>query len=211
MIGDGMGLTQISSGMYANNNSTALEGFEYVGLSKTHALDKLVTDSAASGTAMACGVKTYNGVIGIDGKNKSHPSILEICQKKGYRTGLVATSSIVHATPASFYAKVISRRLYEKIAFQLSQHNVDLFVVGLPTNLKGLETDATKITFNFIKTLKKKYKQIDVKAYDERFTSKMAKDSLIFLGKNKKYRRKKSNIDKVSASIILQSYLQRNS
>ena len=43
MIGDGMGLTQISSGMYANNNSTALEGFEYVGLSKTHALDKLVT------------------------------------------------------------------------------------------------------------------------------------------------------------------------
>ena len=54
--------------MYANNNSTALEGFEYVGLSKTHALDKLVTDSAASGTAMACGVKTYNGVIGIAGK-----------------------------------------------------------------------------------------------------------------------------------------------
>ena len=130
MIGDGMGLTQISSGMYANNNSTALEGFEYVGLSKTHALDKLVTDSAASGTAMACGVKTYNGVIGIDGKNKSYPSILEICQKKGYKTGLVATSSIVHATPASFYAKVISRRLYEKIAFQLSQHNVDLFVGG---------------------------------------------------------------------------------
>ena len=42
-------------------------------------------------------------------------------------------------------------------------------------------------------------------------TSKIAKDSLIFLGKNKKYRRKKSNIDKVSASIILQSYLQRNS
>ena len=104
MIGDGMGLTQISSGMYANNNSTALEGFEYVGLSKTHALDKLVTDSAASGTAMACGVKTYNGVIGIDGKNKSYPSILEICQKKGYKTGLVATSSIVHATPASFFA-----------------------------------------------------------------------------------------------------------
>ena len=130
MIGDGMGLTQISSGMYANNNSTALEGFEYVGLSKTHALDKLVTDSAASGTAMACGVKTYNGVIGIDGKNKSHPSILEICQKKGYKTGLVATSSIVHATPASFYAKVISRRLYEKIAFQLANTIVDLFVGG---------------------------------------------------------------------------------
>ena len=66
MIGDGMGLTQISTGMYANNNQTALEDFSYVGLSKTYAFDKLVTDSAASGTAMASGVKTLNGVIGID-------------------------------------------------------------------------------------------------------------------------------------------------
>tara|TARA_B100000886_G_scaffold339773_1_gene306279 strand:+ start:2175 stop:2588 length:414 start_codon:yes stop_codon:yes gene_type:complete len=102
-------------------------------------------------------------------------------------------------------------KIFNFIGNYTRRNNVDLFVVGLPTNLKGLETDATKITFNFIKTLKKKYKHIDVKAYDERFTSKMAKDSLIFLGKNKKYRRKKSNIDKVSASIILQSYLQRNS
>ena len=130
MIGDGMGLTQISSGMYSNGNKTALESFEYVGLSKTHALDKLVTDSAASGTAMACGVKTYNGVIGIDGKNKSHTSILELYIQKGYSSGLVVTSSVVHATPASFYAKVTSRYLYEKIAFQLSEHNLNLFVGG---------------------------------------------------------------------------------
>ena len=72
MIGDGMGLTQISAGMYANNNKTVLEEFTYVGLSKTYATGKLITDSAASGTAMATGVKTYNGVIGIDSKNVSH-------------------------------------------------------------------------------------------------------------------------------------------
>ena len=48
MIGDGMGLTQISSGMYANNNQTILEQFPFIGLSKTHATNKLVTDSAAS-------------------------------------------------------------------------------------------------------------------------------------------------------------------
>ena len=59
MIGDGMGLTQISSGMYANGNKTALENFDYIGLSKTHALENLVTDSAASGTAMACGAVSY--------------------------------------------------------------------------------------------------------------------------------------------------------
>ena len=75
MIGDGMGLSQISAGMYANDNSTALEGFEYVGLSKTHSLNQLITDSAASGTAMACGVKTLNKAIGIDGDNKKHISI----------------------------------------------------------------------------------------------------------------------------------------
>ncbi len=130
MIGDGMGLSQISAGMYASDNSTALEGFEYVGLSKTHALNQLITDSAASGTAMACGVKTLNGVIGIDGRNNKHSSILELYKEKGYATGLLATSSIAHATPASFYAKVPSRRQYEDIALQLSEHNVDLFVGG---------------------------------------------------------------------------------
>jgi alkaline phosphatase len=130
MIGDGMGLSQISAGMYTSDNSTALEGFEYVGLSKTHALNQLITDSAASGTAMACGVKTLNGVIGIDGRNNKHSSILELYKEKGYATGLLATSSIAHATPASFYAKVPSRRQYEDIALQLSEHNVDLFVGG---------------------------------------------------------------------------------
>ena len=59
MIGDGTGLSQITAGMYANGNKTALEDFEVIGLSKTHSANNLVTDSAASGTAMACGVKTF--------------------------------------------------------------------------------------------------------------------------------------------------------
>jgi len=130
MIGDGMGLTQISSGIYANNNTTALKSFEYIGLSKTYAFDRLVTDSAASGTAMASGVKTLNGVIGIDSKNNLQQSILEICEQRGYNSALIATSSIVHATPASFYANVPSRRQYQDIALQLSEHDVDLFIGG---------------------------------------------------------------------------------
>ena len=130
MIGDGMGLTQISSGMYAHQNTTVLEEFKYIGLSKTHSLDQLVTDSAASGTAMASGVKTGNGVIGIDGKNNFKQSILEISKERGYKAALVVTSSIVHATPASFYAKVHSRNSYETIALQLSEHEVDIFAGG---------------------------------------------------------------------------------
>ena len=130
LIGDGTGLSQISAGMYANNNQTVLEEFPVIGLSKTHAVKNLVTDSAASGTAMACGEKTYNGVIGIDAKNKKLKSILELCEEKGYNTGLIATSSIVHATPASFYAKINSRKKYEEIALQLIESEVDYFIGG---------------------------------------------------------------------------------
>ena len=130
MIGDGMGLTQISSGMYANDNSTALEQFDYIGLSKTASFDKLITDSAASGTAMATGIKTNNKVSGISPDNIHQKSILEICKEKGYKTALIATSSIVHATPASFYAKENSRYNYENIALQLRNHNIDIFIGG---------------------------------------------------------------------------------
>lgn len=130
MIGDGMGLTQISTGMYANGNSTQLENFEFIGLSKTHAHKNLVTDSAASGTAMACGEKTYNGVVGINVRNQKLTSILNHCSGLGYKTALLATSSIVHATPASFYANVDSRAKYQQIAAQLINSNVDFFIGG---------------------------------------------------------------------------------
>ena len=130
MIGDGMGLSQITTGMYANGNKTSLEEFDFIGLSKTHSLDYLVTDSAASGTAMASGIKTLNRTVGIDENNNKQKSILEICKEKNYNVGLVVTSEIVHATPACFYANVPSRYDYEDIALQLSEHNVDLFVGG---------------------------------------------------------------------------------
>ena len=130
MIGDGMGLSHITAGMYNNNNSTILEQFEYIGLSKTHSLNYLVTDSSASATAIATGVKTLNRTVGIDENNKNLKSILEICKENGYRVGLVVTSEIVHATPASFYAKVPSRYDYENIASQLSEHDIDLFTGG---------------------------------------------------------------------------------
>ena len=130
MIGDGMGISAISSGMYSNNNYTSLERSEYIGLLKTHSLDNLVTDSAASGTAMSSGVKTYNRTVGLDGNLSSVKSILEICRDRGYTTAIVATSTIVHATPASYYSKVKSRYQYDEIASQLSKSNINFFVGG---------------------------------------------------------------------------------
>lgn len=130
LIGDGMGLTQITSGMYANGNKTILENFENIGLAKTHSFKNLITDSAASGTAIACGEKTYNGVLGINHKNKSIPSIINYCSSYGYKTALLSTSSIIHATPASFYSNVDSRNEYENIALQLLQSDVNYFIGG---------------------------------------------------------------------------------
>ena len=99
-------------------------------MSKTASFDKLITDSAASGTAMATGIKTNNKVLGISPDNINQKSILEICKEKGYKTALIATSSIVHATPASFYAKENSRYNYENIALQLRNDNIDIIVGG---------------------------------------------------------------------------------
>jgi len=130
MIGDGMGLTQITSGMYSNNNKVALEDFQYIGLSKTHSYDNLVTDSAAAGTAMSSGKKTQNYVLGLDHMGNPLKSILSICQDKGYSTALVATSNILHATPAAFFANIDYRYKYEDIADQMTKSGINYFVGG---------------------------------------------------------------------------------
>ena len=130
IIGDGMGVPQITAGMYKLKNQTALENFPIIGLSKTHSSNALVTDSAAAGTAIACGEKTANGTVGISMRNQKLTSILELSKQKGYKTGIIATSTIVHATPAAFYANVLSRNQYEDIALQLSNSDVDYFIGG---------------------------------------------------------------------------------
>ena len=104
-----------------------------------------------------------------------------------------------------------NKNIFDFIKSYLNENEVDLFLVGMPLDLRGEPTDSTSITKDFMAKLAAKFSSVKIVTYDERYTSKIAKDSLIFLGKNKKYRRKKNNIDKVSASLILQSYLIRNS
>ncbi|MGC6478913.1 MAG: alkaline phosphatase [Flavobacteriaceae bacterium] len=159
LIGDGMGLSQISAGNYANKNETFFEEFQTIGLLKTHAHNNLVTDSAASGTAMACGVKTLNGAVGISPRNEKLKSILEHCQEANYSTALLATSSIVHATPASFYANVISRKRYQDIALQLSEHDIDIFIGGGKKHFDSRDDRRNLIKemerYTFVNSLKK--------------------------------------------------------
>ena len=130
LIGDGMGLTQISAGIYSNGNKGNVERFPIVGLHKNYASDNLVTDSAAGATAFSCGVKTYNGAIGVNADTIPVQTILEEVANKGMKTGLVASSSIVHATPASFAAHNRLRSNYEEIAADMSDSKVDLMIGG---------------------------------------------------------------------------------
>jgi len=130
LIGDGMGLTQITAGMYSNGNKLHLEAFKHIGLHKTYASNDLVTDSAAGATAFSCGVKTYNGAIGVDKDGNSVQTIFEEAKLAGWATGMVVTSSITHATPACFYAHQKDRAMMEEIAVDLVQSNVDFFVGG---------------------------------------------------------------------------------
>jgi alkaline phosphatase len=129
LIGDGMGLTQIQAAYFQNNMQLSILGMPVSGLHQTRSADDLITDSGAGGTAIACGVKTYNGAIGVDTNKQAVQSILELAELKGLSTGLIATSSITHATPASFAAHVSSRADDEGIALQMSQSGVD-FIAG---------------------------------------------------------------------------------
>lgn len=130
MIGDGMGLTQITAGMYMNDNKLNLEKFPVTGLHKSYSADNLITDSAAAATSFASGIKTYNEAIGVNTDTIPVPTILEEAEQNGLATGLVATSSITHATPASFIAHQKSRHMHEEIAEDFLKTEIDFFVGG---------------------------------------------------------------------------------
>ncbi|MEK6878095.1 MAG: alkaline phosphatase [Nanoarchaeota archaeon] len=120
MIGDGMGKEHIrAAGMYLNGNSGTLsfESFPYQSEMTTHSADNAITDSAASGTAMATGVKVNNLVVSkrIPGNGEDLETILENQKDLGKSTGLITTDSIVGATPATFGAHTNSRFNFAEI------------------------------------------------------------------------------------------------
>lgn len=130
LIGDGMGVSQVFAGITANKGQLFIENCRHIGFSKTQSANKYITDSAAGGTALACGVKTYNGAIGVDSDTVKVKSILEEAEEKGLATGLVSTSAITHATPASFIAHQPSRNMYEDIAADFLKTDIDVFIGG---------------------------------------------------------------------------------
>jgi alkaline phosphatase len=126
IIGDGMGLNQ----MCKLDSPNHFERANYIGLSKTYSASHKVTDSAAGGTALACGVKTQNGMLGMNADSIPVKSILTILKEKGFSTGLVASCRINHATPASYYAHQPNRNMDAEILADLYANGPDVFVAG---------------------------------------------------------------------------------
>jgi alkaline phosphatase len=130
LIGDGLGVAQVFAGLTANKGNLYLENCRYIGFAKTASLTDYITDSAAGGTALSTGEKTYNGAIAVDTNQKPLTTILEDAEENGLSTGLVSTSAITHATPASFIAHQHSRNLYEEIAADFLKTDIDVFIGG---------------------------------------------------------------------------------
>lgn len=133
MIGDGMSFAHVDAARIMAMGADGrlnMERMPVTGLVKTHSANALITDSAAGGTALASGFKTQNGVIGLAADGSVAETTLELAKKKGKATGLVATSTITHATPASFSAHTKSRQSEPEIAMQLAKSGINVLFGG---------------------------------------------------------------------------------
>lgn len=127
MIGDGMGLPQLTAlSLEQDYEPTQIERARYVGIQKTYSANNRVTDSAASGTALACGEKTDNAMIGVLPDGTPLESVLKVAQEEGKATGIVVTYAPTDATPAAFVAHNADRDDHEATALQYLDSGIDV-------------------------------------------------------------------------------------
>jgi alkaline phosphatase len=135
MIGDGMGVSQLTSAYYFQTDTLkyrepSFSRFSYIGLSKTSSGAERITESSAAATALATGYKTYNPAVGVDLDTVVRENIVELLSEIGYMTGVIATSHIIDATPAGFYAHQPDRYMEREIARDLLESDIDFFAGG---------------------------------------------------------------------------------
>ena len=130
MIGDGMGVEQVACGWVLNGGSLNMEQCPVTGFSRTYAVDQLITDSCAGGSALATGVKTNYGFMACDPDGNPVPSLLRDAQEKGMKTGVAVTCRINDATPIDFVGHSTDRHDEAGIAAQYVDSGVDFLTGG---------------------------------------------------------------------------------
>lgn len=130
MIGDGMGLEQVSCAWVLNHGKLNLDNMTSVGLSRTYSASDLITDSGAGGTALAVGQKTDNDHVGSDSDGNPLYSVLDKAAKLGKKTGVVTTCHLADATPADFCCHDEYRYHYDAIIADYLECGVDYIAGG---------------------------------------------------------------------------------
>jgi alkaline phosphatase len=129
-IGDGMGVAQVYAAMTTSGYTMTFPAFPVTGFSITYSADRYVTDSAAGGTAISTGEKTNNGMLAVRPDSTVLQTIMEIAKSASLSAGVISTSTVTHATPASFIAHDASRGSYEDIARWFLKGTADVFIGG---------------------------------------------------------------------------------
>lgn len=156
MVADGMGFSNITAARIYNNGLDGdplhLETLSVIGYQKTYSKNATITDSASAASAWACGEKFNNGEICKHGEDGSYPqSILELAKSKKKGTGLIATSTITHATPAAFGAHTTNRTCENEIARQYIQvTKPDVLLGGGKGKFNSSTLDACGTSGNFL-------------------------------------------------------------
>jgi len=156
MVPDGMGLADVTAArIYRNGIDGAplhFETLDHIGYQRTYSANSTITDSAPAASAWACGEKFNNGEICFHGNGRPHlPSILELAKRTGRGTGLVATSTITHATPASFGAHVVNRNCETEIARQyIEVTQPDIILGGGAAKFNPANPDACGVKGDYI-------------------------------------------------------------
>ena len=151
VVGDGAGFSQVTLSRIVIGGldyRLAIDQLPIQGASLTHPFGNVVTDSAAAGTAWATGNKTKNRYLSVDPNKDNLKTLPEILSEKGYLSGLVATSSITHATPAAFYAHIDSRYETIEIAKQLLSSPINIALGGGLEFFDLKEVDETHVLIN---------------------------------------------------------------
>ncbi|HEY0261885.1 MAG TPA: Holliday junction resolvase RuvX [Chitinophagales bacterium] len=125
------------------------------------------------------------------------------------RVGVAVTDT--NKIIASALDTIDTKVIYTFIQQYLAKEEVEAFVVGMPYNFGHAENEVMSYIRTFISELKKKFPSVPVHEMDERFTSKMASAVILQSGVNRKARQEKGTVDKVSAAILLQSFMETKS
>jgi putative Holliday junction resolvase len=122
------------------------------------------------------------------------------------RTGIAVTDPL--QIIASGLTTVESKQLIPFLKDYFTREPVELIIIGEPKNWDDTDTHATPLVEKCIKNLGKNFPQVPIKKVDERYTSKMARDSMLEMGLKKKQRRNKALVDEIAATILLQEYMR---